>query len=133
MIKYYKCLYPRQKRYLTDGSFIQFDDVGNNTGIFATDNEAAQREILLMQKSNRGGITDITEAEFFELKKNPAPQVTPWREEWSRAGVERNRQPLHHSPPLAVAEPAADGEPAAPAVSPMPAEAPDRPRSVRLK
>lgn len=137
-MRFFKGVYPRQKRFLNDGSYIQLEDVGSDQGVFKASNDVILREVDSMIREQRGGMEEITEAAYEELKKNATPSPTPFREEFRMGvGLTRNNQRVSEAP-LFPAKPVALREPPAPAVGgnqESPAQAPtvniDRPRATR--
>ena len=90
--RFYRFVKPSAKRSWSDGSPIKVTDIGNEIGLYATDNPKKIEELDLMIAEQRGGAYAISYEEFEKLKKNrTSPSI--WREEISRRGLEVNRQP----------------------------------------
>jgi|SRR6185436_11446279 len=124
MVAYFKAAAPRQKRWLSNGSHVQFSPVTTELGVFSTDNEFVIKELNLMIAESRGGVFAIDEREYETLKKNRI-SGRPWREELGKRGLEVNQRPVQHQPnPQAMA--AATAAEAAPAAAANPE--PERPR-----
>lgn len=118
-MRFFKCRFPKTKRYASNGQTINFIDVGGDVGVGKTDNDWLAKEIDGMIAEQRGGVFAIDEAEYEGLKKNPTsstPSAGLWREELSRRGPERDRKPLLQSLSTAlerdVAETSEEAEPA---------------------
>lgn len=89
MNHYFKKVDPRIPILLSGGFSVQFTAVNRQTGIFSTDNGDVASQLDGAAKSNRGGVTRITEAEYFELvqKKIPDPFKRNWRDELSNMAM----------------------------------------------
>lgn len=63
--------------YLPDGGRVKFDDIGDHTGLFATDDEKMGNELEAAVRSGKGGVSEITETEYGELikKKRGLPSL----------------------------------------------------------
>jgi hypothetical protein len=60
---------PRQKVYLPSGSWFQFEDLGNGFGVLATDDGYTIEQLRECIKNQRGGVEEVSQAEFDEVKK----------------------------------------------------------------
>lgn len=135
-MRYFKCVQPKKKRYASDGSPINFIDLGNGWGVGATDRPQLAAELDRMIAEQRGGVFSIDQAEYDQLKKNrsSSPASAPWREEISRRGVEINHRPALETLSSIVPEAAAaetESKPAAPQVAMT--EEPPRPKASKRK
>lgn len=146
MVAFYKAGSPRQKRFLSNGSPIQFTVIDVNWGVLATDNEMVIKELNQMVDEKRGGVFRSDQAEYEALKKNRT-SGKPWREEMGRRGIEVNQRPVQPmqaapipswvnrpptegSAPVAVDSRPTDPPPVAPAAATPPAP-PTRPKATR--
>jgi len=93
MRRFFKCLVPRTKRYLSNGAPILFTDIGNNTGLYSTEDDAQANELALFEKRGEQGIFEITAEEYQSKKNNRLTSLGNWREEFGKKGPERNHQP----------------------------------------
>lgn len=106
--RYFKKLNPNVKVQISSGHLIEFSTVNHLVGYFGTDNEGLQKEFEKCMSSNRGGITEITEAEYMndyvEAKKK-SPILRPLSREEFGAGhkYETGNNPLTTLGPVAVA------------------------------
>lgn len=60
---------PRQKVYLSDGSYLQFEDLGNGWGVMVTENTYTVRQLRECIANQRGGVSEVTEGEYEAVKK----------------------------------------------------------------
>lgn len=94
-VRFFKGVYPRQKLFLSNGAYIQLHDVGNNEGVFASDNEQVIRDLTTMIQKRRGGLVEINGEEYTGLKKKGMKSPDYSREEWSLSGgVRINHRPV---------------------------------------
>jgi len=101
--RYFKKSNPDVPIYGANGGRIQFEKVSPTEGIIGLNNPAGQQELINCINQQRGGVTEITEAEFEELKKNSNPgSLRPWREEISNMDLQRVK-PIIKAPSLSVA------------------------------
>lgn len=92
-IRFFKKPQPRVKLCLADGSQLQFENVDNTTGIFASDNANILSGIDRMMSEGRGGIDEITGEDFrllTEKKKSGQGSSKPWREEISNMALQKH-------------------------------------------
>ena len=85
-MKWYTKLNPRQALWLASGASLSFEAVRRDLGVFATDNAQIQAEFAAAIQNSRGGLTEISQAVYDELrKKKDRRQISSrrWREEIS--------------------------------------------------
>ena len=104
MTMFIKKIYPKSKCYLSDGSYLTVEEVDRVTGVAAISDPRIIGEIRLAIQQQRGGITEISEAEFNALresKKNATPSPRPWREEWKKGTTmsDTKSKPQPSAPP----------------------------------
>jgi hypothetical protein len=69
-MRFFKKFEPRQQLLLSSGQWFSFQPAGDH-GIVATDDAELVRQFQIAMQAQRGGISEITEAEYQDLKKNP--------------------------------------------------------------
>lgn len=120
--RFFKKGEPSNIPILGNGARVIFATLDTIVGYYATDNPYVQSEFDRMAAERRGGITEITEAEFhtnYVQKKTTAKTVQPpWREELSKSQV--NRSLLHQLGPEHVAAAVAVNEEKLPAMVAIP-------------
>lgn len=80
-MRFFRKFDPRQAVMLSDGSWFRFTEVAgaqSEYGILATTDGHLISELTIAHENQRGGIREITEAEFHELKKKEVKQ-TRWQ------------------------------------------------------
>lgn len=77
MQRYFKSISPSTPLYLSNGSKVTFDDVVGNEGIRAENNPAIIQEFEQAIRGQRGGIVEITSAQYSELKKKQQGPKSP--------------------------------------------------------
>lgn len=60
---------PRQKVYLPNGTWLQFEDLGNGFGVLVTEDSYIIDQLRQCIDKGRGGVEEITKAELEEVKK----------------------------------------------------------------
>ncbi len=71
-LKFYKKELISNRLALPNGRAVKFDQVGDSdTGTLATADSGLIGELEKAVAAGRGGVTEITEAQFQDLKKNP--------------------------------------------------------------
>jgi enoyl-CoA hydratase/carnithine racemase len=71
-MRYFKKLNHRQKLILTTGQQIEFQEAGD-WGLYSTTDTWLINQFLAAIREQRGGLFEITEMEFLNLKKNATP------------------------------------------------------------
>lgn len=61
----------------SDGKDIPWEKIGTNTGVLKTDDEALIAELQSCIKSGFGGVSEIDEAKYEDLKKNLPKRSRP--------------------------------------------------------
>lgn len=70
-MKYYKKELLSNRLALPNGKGVQFEPVGTDTGVIATEDPGLSAELDKAAAAGRGGVVEITEQIYQELKKNP--------------------------------------------------------------
>jgi len=97
--RYFRGVYPRQKLFLSNGSYIQLSDIGDEAGIYKTEDPFIHSEIDSMLRERRGGLQEIDQSTYEDLKKNAKPSPAPFREELRfGVGLTRNNLPVVDPP-----------------------------------
>lgn len=68
-IAYFKKSSPSEKLYLGDGSWVSFQDVGNNLGVLIVGKPYFLGQIRDIIRRQVGGVSEITAHEFQDLQK----------------------------------------------------------------
>lgn len=130
MMAYFKKITnPDQKLFISTGQAFQFERIDVSTGIYPHDGQGISpglaEEIRILIREQRGGIEEITAAEYRALvqKKKSGSSKPFWREELSKEMFLRSAK---LKPPEAVALAATDDD-SPPAPVPREALGPDRP------
>lgn len=107
MTRFYKKISPAVKLQLSNGLNLQFINVDGHWGVLKVGNEEIQRELAQCIKSEIGGVSEITEAEYNEMfeKKTTSPGL--WREEFGKNTPRQSQI----APPREVASAVDKGEP----------------------
>lgn len=71
------------------GRHVPFVDIGSQWGLLATEDNYLISELRRAQAEHRGGVMEITHAEYEELKKNEIPIRRIWRETVGRLQLKR--------------------------------------------
>lgn len=74
--RYYKKADPTQKLLLGDGSWISFQDVGQNVGTIIVGKPYFVEQLTAIIHRGVGAVTEITEAEYADLQKKKT--TTSW-------------------------------------------------------
>lgn len=77
--------------YLPDGRYLQFADANNGWGLYASDDNYVLNQLDECIARRRGGIEEIMEAEYEEVKKKP---VTNSLEQHFREVIDARRLSL---------------------------------------
>lgn len=118
-MRYFKKAVPKTPLWLSNGEPMAFPTVNGVHGFLKTEDENLLKEFDLAIKNQRGGVQEITQAEYEDFEKKSAslsgsPQQ-PWREELS--GTVQDTV----TPSVNPAEAKAD------AMAPAPATEPEQP------
>lgn len=71
-VKFYKKELVSNRLSLPNGRAVKFDQIGEtDTGVLATTDTGLSAELDKAVAAKRGGVVEITEQQFQELKKNP--------------------------------------------------------------
>lgn len=70
-MRYFKKAIVSTKLYMANGAPAPFEPVGDEHGVLATENSDIIIEMERAMAHQRGGIENLTEGEYQELKKNP--------------------------------------------------------------
>ena len=83
-MRYFKKERPRTPIYLPNGSQVKFETNDGITGYYESDDPNLINHFLTLIREKRGGIAEITAAEFQEGKKkaDSTPSKPSWREEF---------------------------------------------------
>jgi hypothetical protein len=93
MVRYFKKYDPRVMLRTGRGSTVPFVDIGGQWGLIATSDNYLIGELTKCINEQRGGVQEVTQAEFEELKKKENRNPWPvWRETLSRNELRRIRR-----------------------------------------
>lgn len=109
---------PKQALLMSNGAYLAFIPIDPETAALCVSDPAQQAECDLAIRNHRGGLTEISEADFNALleKKNAlANSPPPWREEIGKGAAAQYQ--AGRQPPPAVAA-ATVNEPAIPEADP---------------
>jgi hypothetical protein len=86
MIRYFRKELPRSPLYLPNGARIEFDPISDGYGYYHTSHGYEIAELLKAISSGRGGVSEISKAEWDEYlkKKGETPQSQPL---WQRPSI----------------------------------------------
>lgn len=70
-MKFYKKELLSNRLALPSGKGVQFEPVGTDTGVIATEDPGLTAELDKAASAGRGGVIEITDQQYQELKKNP--------------------------------------------------------------
>lgn len=115
-MRYFKKSSANVPLFLQDGSRVMFERVGGNVGVLATEDGYTAQQMVLMASEGRGGVSEISQADYEALKKNSQNLTPPWREEISKQGMADQARRLRQTAPLQAATAAATEQPRGPAV-----------------
>jgi hypothetical protein len=91
-VVYFKKYDPRIQLRTGAGSTVPFEDLGGQWGTLATNDNYVISELRKCQREARGGVMEVTEAEYLELKKKENQTFFPiWRETVGRQQILRLR------------------------------------------
>lgn len=104
-MRLFKKLQPKVNITLANGASLQFENIDNLVGIYGTEDPGLLGEIDAMMKRGSGGIDEIGYEEYAALKqkkKTGSQSSRPWREEFSKVGVENSKSKHPFEIPVAM-------------------------------
>lgn len=104
-MKFYKKELVSNKLGLPGGRAVRFEVIGvSDTGILATEDPGLIAELDKAAASHRGGVVELTEAQYQELKKNPPGERSRIRSLNSQSIRQLLNRPRQNAVPAAAAK-----------------------------
>lgn len=98
MVRYFKKYDPRVILRTGRNGVVPFIDIGGQWGLLATSDGYLIKELEKCQKEQRGGVMEVTQKEFEELKKKENQKSFPrWRESVVPRELHRLKNRVHEA------------------------------------